>query len=67
MAKQRNIPDDAHEDVDVVAPLEGAEPERGERESLAEAVERVRADDDFTTRARRLLHRDREIIDRLGR
>jgi hypothetical protein len=36
-------------------------------DSLADAIDRVRADKDFTTRAKRLLERDREILDRLAR
>jgi hypothetical protein len=36
-------------------------------DSLAAEIERVRADESFTTRARRLLERDRELLDRLAR
>jgi len=36
-------------------------------ESLAGEIERVRSDDDFTARARRLLERDKELIERLAR
>jgi len=35
-------------------------------DSLAAQIERVRYDDDFTTRAKKLLERDREILDRLA-
>jgi len=34
-------------------------------ESLAGEIERVRADKNFTDKARRLLERDRELLDRL--
>ena len=34
-------------------------------ESLEAEIERVRADEDFTARARRLLERDKELLDRL--
>jgi hypothetical protein len=36
-------------------------------DSLASEIERVRADKDFTTRARKLLQRDKELLDRLAR
>jgi hypothetical protein len=36
-------------------------------DSLAAEVERVRADKDFTKRARQLLERDKELLDRLAK
>ena len=36
-------------------------------DSLAAEIERVRADKDFTSRARELLKRDKELLDRLAR
>ena len=36
-------------------------------DSLAAEIERVRADNDFTERAKKLLERDREILDRLAK
>ena len=36
-------------------------------ESLAAEIERVRVDTDFTTRARKLLARDKELLDRLAK
>jgi len=36
-------------------------------ESLAGEIERVRADEDFTARARMMLKRDKELLDRLAR
>jgi hypothetical protein len=35
-------------------------------DSLEAEIERVRGDDDFTTRANRLLERDRAILERLA-
>ncbi len=35
--------------------------------SLAAEIDKVRADRDFTARARKLLDRDKELLDRLGR
>ena len=36
-------------------------------DALAAEIERVRSDDDFTARAKKLLERDREILDRLAK
>ncbi len=36
-------------------------------ESLAAEIDRVRADTDFTQRAKRLLERDKELLERLAR
>jgi hypothetical protein len=41
--------------------------QRPEDLALEAEVERVRKDEDFTARAKRLLERDREIIDCLAR
>ncbi|WP_419946597.1 hypothetical protein [Candidatus Poriferisodalis sp.] len=35
-------------------------------ESLRAEIERVRADDDFTARAKRLIERDQELLERLA-
>ena len=35
-------------------------------DSLRAEIERVRADEDFTSRAKRLIQRDRELLDRLA-
>lgn len=36
-------------------------------DALAAEVERVRDDEDFTSRAKRLLERDKELLERLAR
>lgn len=36
-------------------------------DSLVKEIDRVRADHDFTTRARRLLERDKELLERLAK
>ena len=36
-------------------------------DSLRAEIDRVRADDDFTSRAKRLLQRDQELLERLAR
>ena len=35
-------------------------------ESLRAEIDRVRADDDFTARAKRLIERDQELLERLA-
>jgi hypothetical protein len=35
-------------------------------DALKAEIERVRQDDDFTSRAKRLLERDRELLERLA-
>jgi len=35
--------------------------------SLTAEIERVRSDEDFTSRAKRLIERDKELLERLGR
>ncbi len=35
-------------------------------DSLRAEIQRVRADEDFTARARRLIERDQELLDRLA-
>jgi hypothetical protein len=36
-------------------------------EALSNEIQRVREDEEFTSRAKRLLERDRELLERLGR
>lgn len=54
-------------DTDQGAQSPIAEPEPARPDALSGDIEKVRADEGFTKPARRLLERDREIIDRLGR
>jgi len=68
MAKQTTVrlPDDLADDAEAVARVRGSSVNQLIVESLRAEIERVRADDDFTVRAKRLLERDREILDRLA-
>jgi hypothetical protein len=61
------LPEDLADEAEAVARVQGTSLNQLIVDSLAEAVERVRADKDFTQRARRLLDRDREILDRLAK
>jgi predicted transcriptional regulator len=69
MAKQTTVrlPDDLADDAEAVARVRGESVNQLIIDALAAEIERVRADDDFTARAKKLLERDREILDRLAK
>ena len=69
MTKQTTVrlPDDLADDAEAVARVRGESVNQLIVDSLAAEIERVRADDDFTARAQRLIERDREILDRLAK
>lgn len=69
MTKQTTVrlPDELARKAEAVARVEGMSLNALIIDSLSEAIERVRADKDFTRRARRLLARDKELLDRLAR
>ena len=69
MAKQTTVrlPDDLADDAEAVARVRGDSVNQLIIDSLAAEIERVRADGDFTARAKKLLERDREILDRLAK
>ena len=69
MTKQTTVrlPDDLANAAEAVARVRGDSVNQLIIDSLAAEIERVRADDDFVARAKRLLERDREILDRLAK
>ncbi|MEZ5272393.1 MAG: hypothetical protein R2694_08815 [Ilumatobacteraceae bacterium] len=69
MTKQTTVrlPDDLAADAEAVARVRGGSVNQLIIDSLAAEIARVRADDDFTARAKQLLERDREILDRLAK
>lgn len=69
MAKQTTVrlPEHLAEDAEAVARVKGTSVNQLIVDSLAAEIERVRADDDFTARARRLLERDKELLERLAK
>ncbi len=69
MTKQTTVrlPDQLADDAEAVARVRGGSLNQLIIDSLAAEIERVRNDDDFTTRAMKLLERDREILDRLAK
>jgi predicted transcriptional regulator len=69
MAKQTSVrlPDDLADDAEAVARVRGDSVNQLIIDALAAEIERVRSDEDFTARAKKLLERDREILDRLAK
>ena len=69
MAKQTTVrlPDELADEAEAVARVQGTSVNTLIVNSLTAEIERVRADKDFTARARKLLERDRELLDRLAR
>ena len=61
------LPEQLANDAEAIARVQGTSVNALIIESLAAAVDRVRSDRDFTTRAKKLLDRDREIIERLAK
>lgn len=69
MTKQTTVrlPDELAEQAEAVARVRGISANALIVESLSAEIDRVRANKDFTSRARKLLARDKELLDRLAR
>jgi len=69
MTKQTTVrlPDGLADDAEAVARVRGGSVNQLIIDALAAEIERVRSDGDFTARAKKLLERDREILDRLAK
>jgi predicted transcriptional regulator len=69
MTKQTTVrlPDDLAEKAEAVARVRGTSVNALIVDSLVAEIERVRADESFTTSAKRLLDRDKELLERLAR
>lgn len=61
------LPEDLAEQAEAVARVRETSLNALIVDALTAEIERVRADDDFTSRAKKLLKRDRELLERLGR
>ena len=61
------LPERLADQAEAVARVRGTSVNALIVESLTAAIDRARADDDFTERARKLLERDKELLDRLDR
>ena len=69
MTKQTTVrlPEDLADDAEAVARVQGTSVNALIIDALKAEIERVRQDKDFTDRAKRLLDRDRELLERLAR
>ena len=61
------LPEELAEQAKAVARVQGTSVNALIVDSLAAEIQRVRADKDFTSRAKQLLKRDKELLDRLAR
>ena len=68
MTKQTTVrlPSELAEQAEAIARVKGASLNQMIIESLKAEIDRVRSDVEFVERAKQLLERDREIIDRLA-
>jgi predicted transcriptional regulator len=68
MPKQTTVrlPEDLADNAEAVARVTGTSVNALIIDALKAEIERVRQDDDFTSRAKRLLERDRELLERLA-
>ncbi len=69
MTKQTTIrlPEALAEDAEAVARVRGTSVNQLIVDSLSAEIDRVRADKAFTQRAKRLLERDKELLERLAK
>ncbi len=69
MSKQTTVrlPDGLASDAEAVARVQGTSVNALIIEALNKEIQRVREDEEFTSRAKRLLERDRELLERLAR
>ena len=69
MTKQTTVrlPDGLADEAEAVARVQGTSVNQLIIDSLTNEIERVRADEDFTSRAKRLLERDKELLERLAK
>ena len=69
MAKQTTVrlPEELADEAEAVARVKGTSVNQLIVDSLTTEIERVRADREFTKRAKRLLARDKELLDRLAK
>ena len=68
MTKQTTVrlPEDLAQEAETVARVRGSSMNQFVIDSLRAEIDRVRADEDFASRAKRLLQRDQELLERLG-
>ncbi len=68
MTKQTTVrlPEDLADNAEAVARVKGTSVNALIIDALEAEIERVRHDENFTSRAKRLLERDRELLERLA-
>ena len=68
MTKQTTVrlPEDLAQEAEAVARVRDSSVNQLIIDSLRAEIQRVRADEDFTARAKRLIERDQELLDRLS-
>ncbi len=68
MTKQTTVrlPEDLADEAEAVARVKGTSVNALIIDALEAEIERVRHDENFTSRAKRLLERDRELLERLA-
>ncbi|HEU4749975.1 MAG TPA: YlcI/YnfO family protein [Acidimicrobiia bacterium] len=69
MPKQTTVrlPDDLADSAEAVARVHGTSLNALIIDALRAEIERLRGDQEFTSRARRLIERDKELLERLAR
>lgn len=69
MTKQTTVrlPDELAQEAEALARVQGTSMNQLVIDSLRAEIQRVKADEDFTARAKRLLERDKELLERLAR
>lgn len=69
MTKQTTVrlPDELADDAEAVARIKGTSVNALIVDALKNEIERVRGDQDFTDRAKELLERDKELLERLAK
>ncbi len=60
------MPEGLADDAETVARIQGTSVNQLIVDSLTKEIDRVRADYDFTSRAKRLIERDKELLERLA-
>ena len=69
MAKQTTVrlPNELAQEAEALIRVQGTSMNQLVIDSLRAEIQRVKADEDFTARAKRLLERDKELLERLAR
>lgn len=69
MTKQTTVrlPDDLADEAEAVARVRDTSVNQLIVDSLRAEIARVRADEDFTAKAKRLIERDKELLERLAK